>query len=204
MRGSSTIPTHWPPASHKYLCTPRNTMYMPVGAGGLERGQGCPRVPTNRPVSTVPVPSGGSSVPQTAEGPRGLERIGSVQGRGPLSHGLHPSPEGPLMAGACQVKWAVSALQAHAFASRATAERHHFLLNMFLLSGEMGQKRNLHSGLGSRLLALQQTQASEASGPSSGLAGWMCPSYRHRPRLARGLQLPPDGARAASGPRARG
>lgn len=88
------------------------------------------------------------------------------------------------MAGACQVKWAVSALQAHAFASRATAERHHFLLNMFLLSGEMGQKRNLHSGLGSRLLALQQTQASEASGPSSGLAGWMCPSYRHRPRLA--------------------
>lgn len=136
-----------PPARQAELCT-QQTLPMPgAGPGGLPPGAHHPARPPN------PVPPGAQ--PPTAKGTLQAGSGGASPGEGHLP-ALPPSPRGtPLRV------WA--ALPAHVVCTKSTAERHRFLVNMFLLS-ETREGPPLWPPP-PRLPALRREQAREASGP---------------------------------------
>lgn len=137
-------------ADHAMYTT--DTLRMPGAAlGGLLPG--CP--PPSRP--TVPVPPRGSSATHCRGHPAGWERWASP-GKGHLPT-LLPSPRGTTLGvWACQVERASPALLAHVVCTKSTAERHRFLVNMFLISGDTRGAASLAS-------ASQAPSAAAGAGP---------------------------------------
>lgn len=134
------------------LCTQLTLYPCPVRAmGGLLPG--CP--PPSR--LTVPVPPRGSSATHCRGHPAGWERWASP-GKGHLPT-LLPSPRGTTLGvWACQVERASPALPAHVVCTKSTAERHRFLVNMFLISGDTRGAASLAS-------ASQAPSAAVGAGP---------------------------------------